>query len=163
MPSTSAASASSRRRSSRDPNEELRSFTPSTKARKYNLKPATEKANPHYQLKRARNNDAVRKSRTKVNQFELENQRTYIMKIFSGQGAPRHDEKGESRHAAENPRAREHDHCNEEDGEAGQGTDQTDDAEDRQLQLQENIQSPQTLSNAYMLYNSNNSYSCFTR
>lgn len=70
MPSTSAASAASRRRSSRDPNEELRSFTPSTKARKYNLKPDTEKANPHYKLKRIRNNDAVRKSRTKAKELQ---------------------------------------------------------------------------------------------
>lgn len=40
-------------------------FTPKTKARKYNLLPNTAKSEPAYQLKRARNNDAVRKSRMK--------------------------------------------------------------------------------------------------
>ncbi|CAL2028446.1 unnamed protein product [Caenorhabditis brenneri] len=40
-------------------------YTPKTKARKYNLHNNTEKSDPAYQLKRARNNDAVRKSRMK--------------------------------------------------------------------------------------------------
>ncbi|EGT35165.1 hypothetical protein CAEBREN_08060 [Caenorhabditis brenneri] len=40
-------------------------YTPKTKARKYNLHNKTEKSDPAYQLKRARNNDAVRKSRMK--------------------------------------------------------------------------------------------------
>ncbi|CAI2355656.1 unnamed protein product [Caenorhabditis sp. 36 PRJEB53466] len=45
-------------------------FKPSTRARKYNLKPVEEKAEPTYKLKRARNNDAVRKSRNKAKEMQ---------------------------------------------------------------------------------------------
>lgn len=61
-----STSASCLRRRVRDASIELEKFTPTTKARKYNLKPVEEKLDPGYKLKRARNNDAVRKSRSKV-------------------------------------------------------------------------------------------------
>ncbi|PIC15047.1 hypothetical protein B9Z55_022170 [Caenorhabditis nigoni] len=48
----------------------LANFKPQTKARKYNLKAADEKAQPTYKLKRARNNDAVRKSRNKAKELQ---------------------------------------------------------------------------------------------
>ncbi|VDO10134.1 unnamed protein product [Brugia timori] len=44
------------------------SFTPTIKPRKYSLKPEAEKKNPLYRLKREKNNDAVRRSRTKAKQ-----------------------------------------------------------------------------------------------
>ncbi|CAO4362053.1 unnamed protein product [Caenorhabditis nigoni] len=44
----------------------LQNFKPQTKARKYNPKAADEKAQPTYKLKRARNNDAVRKCRNRA-------------------------------------------------------------------------------------------------
>uniref|UniRef100_A0AAF5PKE8 BZIP domain-containing protein n=1 Tax=Wuchereria bancrofti TaxID=6293 RepID=A0AAF5PKE8_WUCBA len=43
-------------------------FTPTIKPRKYSLKPEAEKKNPLYRLKREKNNDAVRRSRTKAKQ-----------------------------------------------------------------------------------------------
>lgn len=48
----------------------LEKFRPQTRARKYNLKPDEEKAEPTYKLKRARNNDAVRKSRNKAKELQ---------------------------------------------------------------------------------------------
>ncbi|KAF1745839.1 hypothetical protein GCK72_022286 [Caenorhabditis remanei] len=48
----------------------LENFRPQTRARKYNLKADTEKAEPTYKLKRARNNDAVRKSRNKAKELQ---------------------------------------------------------------------------------------------
>lgn len=45
-------------------------FKPQTRARKYNLKADEEKAEPTYKLKRARNNDAVRKSRNKAKELQ---------------------------------------------------------------------------------------------
>lgn len=48
----------------------LEYFKPTTKARKYNLKAEEEKAEPTYKLKRARNNDAVRKSRNKAKELQ---------------------------------------------------------------------------------------------
>lgn len=44
----------------------LEEYKPQTQARKYHLKKETEKVDPSYKLKRARNNDAVRRSRTKA-------------------------------------------------------------------------------------------------
>lgn len=52
-------------------------FVPKTKARKYNLKPDKEKVEPIYKLKRARNNDAVRKSRNKAKELQLQKDEEY--------------------------------------------------------------------------------------
>ncbi|CAB3400816.1 unnamed protein product [Caenorhabditis bovis] len=48
----------------------LENFKPQTTARKYTLKPESEKNQPSYKLKRARNNDAVRKSRNKAKELQ---------------------------------------------------------------------------------------------
>ncbi|CCD68278.2 CCAAT/enhancer-binding protein homolog 1 [Caenorhabditis elegans] len=48
----------------------LENFKPQTRARKYKLKADEEKAEPTYKLKRARNNDAVRKSRKKAKELQ---------------------------------------------------------------------------------------------
>ncbi|CAG9534665.1 unnamed protein product [Cercopithifilaria johnstoni] len=53
----------------KDTSEQIEiSFTPTIKPRKYSLKPEAEKKNPLYRLKREKNNDAVRRSRTKAKQ-----------------------------------------------------------------------------------------------
>ncbi|VDK62983.1 unnamed protein product [Onchocerca ochengi] len=53
----------------KDTSEEVEiSFVPTIKPRKYSLKPEAEKKNPLYRLKREKNNDAVRRSRTKAKQ-----------------------------------------------------------------------------------------------
>ncbi|MFH4973652.1 hypothetical protein AB6A40_000361 [Gnathostoma spinigerum] len=52
--------------SRRDSDHEVLSFTPTIKPRRYMLKTEEEKKNPEYRLKRERNNDAVRKSRSKA-------------------------------------------------------------------------------------------------
>ncbi|CAD6187289.1 unnamed protein product [Caenorhabditis auriculariae] len=50
-------------------------YKPQTKARKYQLKPEQEKAQPQYRLKRARNNDAVRKSRNKAKEQQKQREK----------------------------------------------------------------------------------------
>uniref|UniRef100_A0A914EM46 BZIP domain-containing protein n=1 Tax=Acrobeloides nanus TaxID=290746 RepID=A0A914EM46_9BILA len=47
-------------------------FKPKTKPRKYQIKPVEEKQNPVYKIKREKNNDAVRRSRDKAKQIQLE-------------------------------------------------------------------------------------------
>ena len=71
-PTTSTSTAPPRRRPARDNQGELINYTPKTKARKYVLKPDEEKKNPTYKLKRARNNDAVRKSRSKQKEMQVQ-------------------------------------------------------------------------------------------
>lgn len=57
-------------------------YIPKIKARKYSAVPSTEKSTPTYQLKRARNNDAVRKSRMKSKEMEEKrNKETEEMKM----------------------------------------------------------------------------------
>uniref|UniRef100_A0A8R1DID9 BZIP domain-containing protein n=1 Tax=Caenorhabditis japonica TaxID=281687 RepID=A0A8R1DID9_CAEJA len=55
----------------------LTNYKPSTKARKYNLKAEDEKAEPTYKLKRARNNDAVRKSRNKAKELQQQKEKDH--------------------------------------------------------------------------------------
>ena len=57
--------------STKDADAALREFKPETKARRYTLKPHEEKASSTYKLKRARNNDAVRKSRSKAKEAQM--------------------------------------------------------------------------------------------
>jgi len=47
-------------------------FKPITQPRKYQIKPVEEKQNPVYKIKREKNNDAVRRSRDKAKQIQLE-------------------------------------------------------------------------------------------
>lgn len=74
-PTTSTSTAPPRRRPARDNQGELINYQPKTKARKYVLKPDEEKKNPTYKLKRARNNDAVRKSRSKQKEMQVQRDR----------------------------------------------------------------------------------------
>lgn len=69
-----------------------RTLQPSSKPRKYRIKPEAERLNPQYRMKRAKNNDAVRRSREKAksqqNEKEkrlafLENQHTDHYKIVN--------------------------------------------------------------------------------
>lgn len=55
----------------------LANFKPQTKARKYQTKPADEKAEPTYKLKRARNNDAVRKCRNRAQELKKQKDEEY--------------------------------------------------------------------------------------
>uniref|UniRef100_A0A1I7T5L7 BZIP domain-containing protein n=1 Tax=Caenorhabditis tropicalis TaxID=1561998 RepID=A0A1I7T5L7_9PELO len=57
-------------KSKRNKKTGLENFRPQTRARKYHLKADEEKAEPTYKLKRARNNDAVRKSRNKAKELQ---------------------------------------------------------------------------------------------
>ncbi|KIH52619.1 basic region leucine zipper [Ancylostoma duodenale] len=68
-PSTS--SAPSARRGGRNSQPTLETYTPTTTARKYRLKTPQERNNSSYKVKRQRNNDAVRKSRTKAKQLQM--------------------------------------------------------------------------------------------
>ncbi|CAJ0607354.1 unnamed protein product [Cylicocyclus nassatus] len=65
-PSTSNALPAKRGRG--QPREDV--YTPTTTARKYRLKTPQERNNTSYKVKRQRNNDAVRKSRTKAKQLQ---------------------------------------------------------------------------------------------
>ncbi|KAI6231842.1 BZIP domain-containing protein [Aphelenchoides besseyi] len=47
----------------------------SAKPRKYRIKPESERANPQYRMKRAKNNDAVRRSREKAKQAQLDKEK----------------------------------------------------------------------------------------
>ncbi|CAJ0583230.1 unnamed protein product, partial [Mesorhabditis spiculigera] len=47
-----------------------KNYVPTTKARKYNLKPKEEKETNNYKIKRMRNNDAVRRSRMKAKEAQ---------------------------------------------------------------------------------------------
>ncbi|ETN83402.1 basic region leucine zipper [Necator americanus] len=49
----------------------LETYTPTTTARKYRLKTPQERNNTSYKVKRQRNNDAVRKSRSKAKQIQM--------------------------------------------------------------------------------------------
>ncbi|GMR32728.1 hypothetical protein PMAYCL1PPCAC_02923 [Pristionchus mayeri] len=59
----------------KDPAKALEEYKPQTKARGYKIKPEEVKADPTYKLKRARNNDAVRKSRSKAKEQQMERER----------------------------------------------------------------------------------------
>ncbi|GMT32427.1 hypothetical protein PFISCL1PPCAC_23724, partial [Pristionchus fissidentatus] len=59
----------------RDAAKALMDYKPQTKARGYKIKAEEEKTDPGYKLKRARNNDAVRKSRTKAKEHQVERDR----------------------------------------------------------------------------------------
>ncbi|GMT04014.1 hypothetical protein PENTCL1PPCAC_26188, partial [Pristionchus entomophagus] len=60
------------RQNRKDAARALEEYKPQTKARGYKIKQEEEKADPSYKLKRARNNDAVRKSRTKAKEQQME-------------------------------------------------------------------------------------------
>lgn len=47
----------------------------SGKPRKYRIKPESERLNPQYRMKRAKNNDAVRRSREKAKQAQLDKEK----------------------------------------------------------------------------------------
>ncbi|KAI6207225.1 BZIP domain-containing protein [Aphelenchoides fujianensis] len=47
----------------------------SSKPRKYRIKPESERLNPQYRMKRAKNNDAVRRSREKAKQAQLDKEK----------------------------------------------------------------------------------------
>lgn len=55
----------------------LADFKPQTRARKYHTKAAEEKAEPTYKLKRARNNDAVRKCRNRAQELKKQKDEEY--------------------------------------------------------------------------------------
>lgn len=67
-PSTSSRHALKRERRCVKPSE---TYTPSTTARRYRLKTPQERNNALYKVKRQRNNDAVRRSRSKAKQLQL--------------------------------------------------------------------------------------------
>ena len=52
--------------------EQLKNFRPTMPARRYRPKEDGEKSDPSYKLKRARNNDAVRKSRNKAKEAQMQ-------------------------------------------------------------------------------------------
>ncbi|KJH52086.1 basic region leucine zipper [Dictyocaulus viviparus] len=68
-PSTSASSYVSKKEMRISQQPEV--YTPTTTARKYRLKTPQERNNTSYKVKRQRNNDAVRKSRSKAKQLQL--------------------------------------------------------------------------------------------
>ncbi|KAF8381226.1 cebp-1 [Pristionchus pacificus] len=76
LPSTSRQMiASPIIRHRKDAAKALEEYKPQTKARGYKIKPEEVKADPTYKLKRARNNDAVRKSRTKAKEQQMEREK----------------------------------------------------------------------------------------
>lgn len=55
-------------------------MTPSAKPRKYRIKPECERVTPQYRMKRAKNNDAVRRSREKAkNQLQEKEKRLHFL------------------------------------------------------------------------------------
>ncbi|KHJ87424.1 basic region leucine zipper [Oesophagostomum dentatum] len=66
VPSTSTAQPTTTKRGGRTVQPPPDAYTPTTTARKYRLKTPQERNNTSYKVKRARNNDAVRKSRSKA-------------------------------------------------------------------------------------------------
>lgn len=67
QPSTSSTRSSKRNIRNVEPFD----YVPTTTARKYRLKTPQERSNLSYKVKRQRNNDAVRRSRTKAKQLQL--------------------------------------------------------------------------------------------
>lgn len=57
---------------------------PTSKPRKYRIKPDSEKVNPQYKMKRAKNNDAVRRSREKAKHVSPIKLNPTLLSIVSG-------------------------------------------------------------------------------